>query len=60
MEQSMDEQRVQVELTAKDLLDMIRTEVEKLLISDEISEEEKLARIQAAQEFLDNFGGENV
>lgn len=56
----MDEQRVQVELTAKDLLDMIRTEVEKLLISDEISEEEKLARIQAAQEFLDNFGGENV
>lgn len=34
-------------------LELLKLEIDKLLCSDAISEEEKLARIRAAQAFLD-------
>lgn len=46
---------MRIELNVDDLLDIVRNQIEQLLLSDEISEEEKLARIQAAQEYLDKF-----
>jgi hypothetical protein len=39
----------------QELLDKIRRQIEDLLFSDEVTEEEKLARIWAAQAILDEF-----
>jgi hypothetical protein len=39
----------------QELLDEIRRQIEELLCSDEVTEEEKLARIRAAQAILDEF-----
>ena len=37
----------------EDLLEELRAEITKLLLADEVSEEEKLSRIKLAQEIFD-------
>ena len=38
------------------ILDAFRAEIDALLLSDEISEEEKLARLRLAQQILESKG----
>ena len=38
----------------EELLEMLRAEVAKLLCADDVSEEEKLARIRRAQDIMEN------